>query len=77
MNRDFVWALWLCPLLVSTSLGGIPAMAGDYPREHIYDTAVHPDDALQLWENILKSGEAFGAVPAGLGARDSTRTEAG
>ncbi len=42
-----------------------------------YELYVHPDEALQLWETILKEGEPFGVVPAGLGARDSTRTEAG
>jgi glycine hydroxymethyltransferase len=38
---------------------------------------VHPDDAPLLWAAILEVGEKFGVKPAGLAARDSTRTEAG
>ncbi|NIP36250.1 MAG: hypothetical protein GWN18_09985, partial [Thermoplasmata archaeon] len=42
-----------------------------------FEMYVHPDDAPQLWETILKAGKPHGMKPAGLGARDSTRTEAG
>jgi glycine hydroxymethyltransferase len=42
-----------------------------------YEIMVHPDDIIRLWEAILKAGEPFGVKPAGLAARDSTRTEAG
>jgi glycine cleavage system T protein len=42
-----------------------------------FELYVHPEDALQLWESLMKAGEPFGIMPAGLGARDSTRTEAG
>lgn len=38
---------------------------------------VHPDQLVELWRALLAKGEAFGLKPAGLGARDSTRTEAG
>jgi glycine hydroxymethyltransferase len=38
---------------------------------------VHPDKSPQLWNAILEAGKPFGVRPAGLGARDSTRTEAG
>jgi len=37
----------------------------------------HPDKAVELWNMILDKGRDFGVVPAGLGARDSTRLEAG
>ncbi len=37
----------------------------------------HPERAADLWEALLKVGEPFGVKPAGLGARDSLRTEAG
>ena len=30
-----------------------------------------------LWNQILKAGEPFGVLPAGLACRDSTRIEAG
>ena len=42
-----------------------------------YEILVHPDDVPPLWQAILEAGEPFGVKPAGLAARDSTRTEAG
>ncbi len=42
-----------------------------------FEIYVHPDEAIQLWETILKAGKGYGIRPTGLGARDSTRTEAG
>ncbi len=38
---------------------------------------VHPDHLKDLWDLLMEKGEPFGLKPAGLGARDSTRTEAG
>lgn len=49
-----------------------------YTGESIgYEIFVHPDRSAALWQAILKAGEPFGVKPAGLAARDSTRTEAG
>ena len=49
-----------------------------YTGESIgYEIFVHPDQSVALWQAILKAGESLGVKPAGLGARDSTRTEAG
>lgn len=42
-----------------------------------FELFIHPDRAAELWQRLLEIGEAFGLKPAGLGARDSTRTEAG
>jgi len=42
-----------------------------------FEIFVHPDSAPKLWNAILDAGKDLGVVPAGLGARDSTRTEAG
>ncbi|MHC4608187.1 MAG: serine hydroxymethyltransferase [Planctomycetota bacterium] len=42
-----------------------------------YELLVHPDGAEKLWTLLLETGKDLGAGPAGLGARDSTRTEAG
>jgi glycine hydroxymethyltransferase len=42
-----------------------------------FELFVHPERAADLWNAILKSGEAFGVKSVGLGARDSLRTEAG
>jgi aminomethyltransferase len=35
------------------------------------------EKAISFWEELLKQGEEFGVKPCGLGARDSTRLEAG
>ena len=42
-----------------------------------YELFVHPDQAVTLWDALLKVGEPYGLKPCGLGARDSLRTEAG
>ena len=42
-----------------------------------YELFVHPGRAAELWKALLAAGEAFGLKPAGLGARDSLRIEAG
>lgn len=42
-----------------------------------FELLVHPEKARKLWEEILCVGEPLGCVPAGLGARDSLRIEAG
>lgn len=42
-----------------------------------YELLVHLDDAPKLWDDLLDAGEKYGIKPAGLGARDSTRIEAG
>ncbi len=49
-----------------------------YTGESIgYELFVHPDTAPALWNALMEAGAPLGLKPAGLGARDSTRTEAG
>lgn len=49
-----------------------------YTGEEIgFELYLHPDNAPKLWRLLLEKGRAFGIKPCGLGARDSTRTEAG
>lgn len=49
-----------------------------YTGEEIgFELYVHPDSAVKLWSLVLEVGEQYGVKPAGLGARDSTRIEAG
>jgi glycine hydroxymethyltransferase len=49
-----------------------------YTGEEIgFELYVHPDEAPKLWNLLLRKGEKYKIKPAGLGARDSTRTEAG
>ena len=42
-----------------------------------FEIFVHPEQAVSLWNELLDAGKPDGAMPAGLGARDSLRTEAG
>jgi len=66
--------------LIECELAGIPlvvARTGYTGEEWGYELFVHPDDASRLWEAILEAGKPLGVKPAGLAARDSTRTEAG
>lgn len=48
-----------------------------YTGERGYELVVHADDALRLWDDLTAAGAAHGIVPAGLGARDTLRTEMG
>jgi len=66
--------------LVEVDLAGlnlIVARTGYTGEEVGYELFVHPDQAETLWNRLLERGEAYGLKPAGLAARDSTRTEAG
>ena len=47
------------------------------PQEVGFELFVHPNETVKLWETILDAGKPFGMKPAGLGARDSARIEAG
>lgn len=61
-------------------LQGIPTLVSrtGYTGETFgYELFVHPDRAVELWDLLLERGAAHGIQPAGLAARDSTRTEAG
>ena len=53
------------------------ARTGYTGEDVAYEIFVHPDGAPKLWNAILDAGADLGVKPAGLGARDSTRTEAG
>ncbi len=49
-----------------------------YTGESIgYELFVHPDKSPEFWDLLMEVGTRLGMKPAGLGARDSTRTEAG
>ena len=49
-----------------------------YTGEDIgYELYPHPEKASLLWNLLLKEGKELGVKPAGLGARDSSRIEAG
>jgi aminomethyltransferase len=48
-----------------------------YTGEHGYELIPQWDDALALWDAIVDVVHEFGGMPAGLGARDTLRTEMG
>jgi len=65
---------------VETEILGLPLIISrtGYTGEEIaFEFYIHPRDAVLLWKRLLEVGEDLGIKPAGLGARDSTRTEAG
>jgi aminomethyltransferase len=48
-----------------------------YTGEDGYEIFIPPNMADKVWQAILESGRSAGVVPAGLGARDTLRLEAG
>ena len=58
---------------------GVPAILArtGYTGEDGFELFVAWDDALRVWDTLLEAGSARGLVPAGLGARDTLRLEAG
>jgi glycine cleavage system T protein len=65
---------------IETQLSGLDTIVSrtGYTGEDVaYELYVHPSNTVALWNQILERGEDLGVKPAGLGARDSTRMEAG
>jgi len=48
-----------------------------YTGERGYELVVPADGALAVWDALVAAGEPYGLRPAGLGARDTLRTEMG
>jgi aminomethyltransferase len=48
-----------------------------YTGEHGYELLPSAADAGAVWDALLAAGEKYGALPCGLGARDTLRTEMG
>jgi aminomethyltransferase len=48
-----------------------------YTGEHGYELVVPVAAAVAVWDALVQAGEPFGLRPAGLGARDTLRTEMG
>jgi aminomethyltransferase len=61
-----------------TILDNVPILFGrtGYTGEDGFELFFPADQAVQVWEAILKAGEAEGVKPIGLAARDSLRFEA-
>ncbi len=61
----------------TAQVAGIDAIVSrtGYTGEDGFELYVAPDRAAELWNTLLQHGKSIGAGPAGLGARDSLRTE--
>jgi aminomethyltransferase len=64
---------------VATEWQGRPVVVcrSGYTGERGYELLPLWEDALDLWEALLAAGAEYGALPCGLGARDTLRTEMG
>lgn len=56
---------------------GVIVCRTGYTGEHGYELVAPWQDAVTLWDRIFAAGTSVGAVPCGLGARDTLRTEMG
>jgi aminomethyltransferase len=65
--------------MASARFGGEPVIVcrTGYTGEHGYELVAPTGVLVDLWDAALAAGKPFGAVPAGLGARDTLRTEMG
>jgi aminomethyltransferase len=57
-------------------VSGILSRTG-YTGEDGYEFCFPKSDSQRVWETLLDAGESFGILPAGLGARNTLRMEAG
>jgi aminomethyltransferase len=64
---------------VEVDHGGSPVVVcrTGYTGERGYELIVPNDVAPSVWDTVAAAGERFGLAPAGLGARDTLRTEMG
>jgi aminomethyltransferase len=64
---------------VNGSVSGTDAIISrtGYTGEDGFELYVSPDQVVDLWQSFLKNGSELGLSPAGLGARDTLRLEAG
>jgi aminomethyltransferase len=64
---------------VETSACGVPVLLArtGYTGEDGFELFTRWDDAGVVWDTLLEAGKDRGLVPAGLGARDTLRLEAG
>jgi glycine cleavage system T protein (aminomethyltransferase) len=60
-------------------VAGVPALISrtGYTGEDGFELYLPPGDAAAVWRRLLTAGAPHGLVPAGLGARDTLRLEAG
>lgn len=61
------------------AIDGAPGLVSrtGYTGEDGFELYLDPEDAPRIWRRLLEAGEPAGLLPAGLGARDTLRLEAG
>jgi aminomethyltransferase len=57
--------------------GRVTVCRTGYTGEHGYELLPTADDTAPVWDALLAAGGKYGALPCGLGARDTLRTEMG
>jgi aminomethyltransferase len=64
---------------VDSDWAGRPLLVGrtGYTGERGYELLARWDDTGPLWDALTEAGSSYGALPCGLGARDTLRTEMG
>lgn len=64
---------------VEAEVAGAPVLLSrtGYTGEDGFELYVSPERSCELWRGLLDAGGRYGLVPAGLGARDTLRLEAG
>ena len=62
-----------------TTACGVPALLArtGYTGEDGFELFVGWNDGVKVWDTLLEAGQGRGLIPAGLGARDTLRLEAG
>lgn len=65
--------------MVSAEFAGHPVVVcrTGYTGEHGYELVAPVAVLVDIWDALLAAGEPLGAIPAGLGSRDTLRTEMG
>ena len=66
----------LCEAVVG-GLDLVVSRTGYTGEKMAFELFVHPDKSVELWDRLMEIGTPLGLKPAGLGARDSLRTETG
>lgn len=63
----------------NADVGGVTCLLSrtGYTGEFGYELYCKPEDGIKLWNLLLETGQEYGIIPCGLGARDTLRLEAG
>ncbi len=60
------------------AVAGVPARIAHtgYTGEDGFEIYIPPEEAVRVWDQVMKAGQEFGIKPCGLGARNTLRLEA-